>query len=107
MDFIGVLRQFRIGPFTILDTLLAYVGIFFVSPLLSRIFAKFNISISRASWLWLTLPIGIIFHLVFRQNTPLTKMFLDPGGFYIEKIVLLVMLYIGLSKIKRLNKESN
>lgn len=105
MGIIEVLRQFRIGPFTIFDTALAYVAIFLLAPLLSKIFAKINFQISRSSWLWLTLPIGVIFHLIFQQNTPFTRMFLDLNGFYIEKIVLLIMLYMGLRNIKRINQS--
>lgn len=105
MDFISVLRQFRIGPFTIFDTALAYVGIFLLSPLLSRLFAKINISISRSSWLWLTLPIGVIFHLVLQVHSPFMKMLLDLNGFYIEKFVLIVMIYMGLKTIKRIDRE--
>ncbi|MDD2822546.1 MAG: hypothetical protein PHQ59_00530 [Candidatus Daviesbacteria bacterium] len=104
MDIIGYLRQFRIGPFTIFDTLTAYVGIFLVSPLLSRLFAKFNLSVPRSSWLWLTLPIGIIFHLIFQVHSPFMKMLLDPNGNYLSKIVLIFMLFMGLKNIKRIEK---
>jgi len=102
MDFISVLRQFRIGPFTVFDTLLAYVGIYLVAPILSKLFLKFNINISRTSWLWLTLPIGVIFHLILNQNTPFTNMFLDQNGGYLSKIILILMLYMGLRNIKKL-----
>lgn len=104
MDFIRVLRQFRIGPFTIFDTLLAYVGIYLVAPFLSKLFSKINIYIPGSSWMWLTLPIGITFHLIFNQNTPFTKMFLDPTGNYPAKIILLFMIYMGLRNIKRVDK---
>lgn len=100
MGFIEVLRQFRVGSFTVFDTLLAYIGIFLVAPLLSKLFAKINIYISRSNWLWLTLPIGVMFHLIFQQKTPFTRMFLDPNGFYIEKIVILFMFYMGLRHIR-------
>lgn len=105
MDIIGTLRQFRIGPFTVFDTLLAYVGIYLIAPLLSKLFAKINISISRSSWLWLTLPISVIPHLIFNQNTPFMKMLLNPNGDYIAKIVLLFMLYMGLRNINIIKQE--
>ncbi len=104
MGFIEVLRQFKIGPFTIFDTALAYGVIFLIAPLLSKLFTKVNLQISRSSWLWLTLPIGVIFHLIFHQNTPFTRMFIDLSGFYIEKIVLLFMLYMGLRNIRTPNQ---
>ena len=95
MDFIGVLRQFRIGPFTIFDTALAYAGIYLVSPLLTKLFSRLHLYISRTAWLWLTLPIAAIFHLVLHINTPFVKMLLDPNN-YMAKIVLLFMLFMGL-----------
>lgn len=104
MDFLGFLRQFRIGPIAIFDTALAYVGVFLVAPLLTKLFSLFHLRISRTAWLWLTLPIAVIFHFVFRQNTPFMKMFLDPNGFYIAKIILLFMLFMGLRNIKVLKK---
>ncbi|MDO8511724.1 MAG: hypothetical protein Q7S57_00485 [bacterium] len=106
MDFLDFLRQFRIGPFAIFDTALAYVGIFLVAPLLTKLFSRLHLNISRTAWLWLTLPIAVIFHLVFRQNTPFMKMFLDPNGFYMVKIILLFMLYMGLRNI-RTKKQVN
>lgn len=105
MEFIEVLRQFRIGPFTIFDTSLAYVGIFLVSPLLSKLFAKINIFIPRSSWLWLTLPIGVIFHLIFNVNSPFMKMLLDPSGNYLVKIMLIFMLFMGLKSIRIIKKR--
>jgi ABC-type enterochelin transport system permease subunit len=104
MNFIDFLRQFKIGPFAIFDTTLAYVGIFLVAPLLTKLFSRLQLRISRTAWLWLTLPIAVIFHLVFRQSTPFMKMFLDPNGFYIAKIILLFMLYMGLKNIRIIKK---
>jgi ABC-type enterochelin transport system permease subunit len=104
MDILDFLRQFRIGPFAIFDTALAYVGIFLLAPVLTKLFYRFHFNISRTAWLWLTLPISVIFHFVFRQSTPFMKMFLDPNGFYIAKIILLFMLYMGLRNIRIIKK---
>ncbi len=106
MDFIGVLRQLRIGPFTIFDTVIAYVAIYLLAPLLTKLFSKIHIHIFRIGWLWLTLPIGVIFHLVLHINTPFMKMLLNPSGDYLAKIVLLFMLYMGLKNI-RVSKQIN
>jgi len=100
INLLDLLRQFKIGPFAIFDTVLAYVGIFLVAPLLTKLFYRFHLNISRTSWLWLTLPIAVIFHIAFGQNTPFTKMFLDLSGFYGAKIILLFMLYMGLRDIR-------
>lgn len=106
MELIGVLRQFRIGPFAIFDTAIAYAGIFLVAPLLTKLFSRLHLYISRTAWLWLTLPISVIFHFVFRQNTPFMRMLLDPNGFYIEKVALLFMLYMGLRNIRNPQKSN-
>lgn len=98
---IDILRQFRIGPFTIFDTATAYLGILIISPLLTWIFSKIHFHISTVSWLWLTLPISVIFHLVLSQNTPLMKILSDPlkFDFYFVLIVLIFMTYMGLKDI--------
>lgn len=100
MGFIEILRQYRIGPFTIFDTVTAYVGIFLVAPILSKLFSWVHISIPKTSWLWLTLPISVAVHFILHINTPFMKMFLDPNGSYIAKIVLLFMLLMGLKQIR-------
>jgi hypothetical protein len=95
MDLIGILRQYRIGPFTIFDTAIAYIAVFLLAPLLTKIFTKIHVYISKTGWLWLTLPISVIFHFFLHQNTPFMKMFLDPHN-YVVKIIILFMLYMGI-----------
>lgn len=100
MDVISILRQYRIGPFTIFDSATAYLGIFLIAPLLTKLFFKLHINISRSGWMWLTLPIAVVFHLAFHQNTPFMKMLLNPKYYYLPIIVLIFMLYMGLRNIK-------
>ena len=91
------LRHFRFGPFTYFDTLTAYVGIFLIAPLLTKLFSKFHIYIKRTEWLWLTLPIALTFHFALKLDTPFKQMFLNPAGYYfIPQIVILFMLFMGL-----------
>jgi len=103
MDIITLLRQYRIGPFTIFDSALAYLGVFLLSPLLTKLFQKIHLSITRIQWVWLTLPIAIIAHILIRQNTPLTQMFLDLHGNYLIKVIILFMLFMGLKDTKRIS----
>jgi len=104
MDYLIFLRQFKIGPFAIFDTAISYLGIFLLAPLLTKLFSYFKISISTSSWLWLTLPLSVLFHIIFRQNTPLTKILLDPRQFqfYLALVILLFMTYMGLKNIRQL-----
>lgn len=100
------LRSYKVGPFAIFDTAISYLGILIVSPLLTKILLKFGLKISVSSWLWLTIPISIIFHLLFSQQTPLIKILNNPRqlDFYVAITILLFMTYMGL---KNINRTSN
>lgn len=100
MGIIETLRQFRIGPFTIFDTATAFLGIFLIAPFLTKLFLLVHVYIPRSAWLWFTIPIGEIFHLIIRQETPVMKMLTNPNGDYIAKIALLVLILVGLSQIR-------
>lgn len=97
---IAYLRQFRVGPYTIFDFVISYVGVYLLAPVLTKFMQKFNVNISRAGWLWLTLPLAVIFHFIFRQDTPFMKLLFNPETYFIEPIVLLFMLYMGLKDSK-------
>ncbi|GEM_PF-720223 len=104
MDYITLLRQYRIGPFTIFDTALAYAGILILSPLLTKLFFLVRIKIPLTSWLWLTMPLSVIFHIIFRQDTPLIRILFNSDEFYIAAVVLLFMTYMGLRGIRRVQR---
>lgn len=99
MDTISYLRQFRIAGMAIFDLIISYVGIYFLAPLLSKLISKLKLNISRTQWLWLTLPLGTIIHILVGQKTALTKMVFNLGGDYPIKILLLFMLYMGLRNV--------
>ncbi len=92
---IEFLRSFRAGPFAIFDFVASYILAYFLAPYLSKFFALFRIRVSREQWLWLTLPISIIVHMIFSKYTPLTKMFVDLHGGWEIKILVLGMLYMA------------
>lgn len=104
---IEVIRQLRIGPFTVFDTATAYIGIFLIAPILTWAFSKIHVYIKRSQWVWLTLPIGLATHLILRLNTPFVEMFLNPMGYYfIPQLVILFMLFMGIKNVhKRKNIE--
>lgn len=101
MFSIEYLRQLRIGSFTIFDTVSAYLGILLLAPFLSKLTSKINLKIPIVSWVWLTMPLSVIFHLLFRQSTPVIKILNNPSlpQFYIVLLVLLIMVYMGFRKI--------
>lgn len=104
MDFLEVVRQFRIGPLAVVDTAVAYFGVFLISPWLTKGAVKVRLRINKAQWLWLVLPIGIAVHIIFSQRTPLTEMFVDPNSFYLVKMVILFMLFMGIKDIRFIKK---
>jgi len=101
---ITFLRQFRLGDYAIFDFAVSFLGFYLLAPLLSKLFLKLRIDIPRQNWLYLTLPIGIITHLISGHITPLTRDFIDIQGHYIVKIVIIALLLIGLNDIKIVRK---
>ncbi len=100
MPSLEYLRSFRIGEYATFDLSLAFLGVMVLSPLLSWLFRQIKIEIPFLSWVLLTLPIGILTHLLVRQDTLMTKYFLDGSSHYLLKISVLVLLIVGFSKIK-------
>jgi len=104
MISIEFLRQFRIGEYAIFDLTTAFVGVYLASFLLSKLFRKIRVDIPRISWVLLTLPIGILTHIIIGRITPMTKNFLDIQGHYVLKIVIIGLLIFGLRGIKIIKK---
>lgn len=102
---IEFLRQFRFSGYAIFDFIAAFLGIYLLAPLLSKIFLKIRIDIPKRNWLFLTLPIGIAAHLLVGNITPMTKDFLDIQSHYILKILILGLLIFGIRGIKITKKS--
>ena len=100
MITIEYLRSFKVGPYAIFDFVVSFIGMYYLAPVLSGLFRIFRLDIPQINWLYLILPLGIIFHLIFSQQTPLTKLFLDPTSYFFIKIFILGLLYLGLRGIK-------
>lgn len=92
---LNYLRSFRMGPFAIFDFAISYIAMYFLAPYLSKLFALVGIHINREQWLWLTLPIAFVTHLVFKTYTPFTKMVLNPSGDLIAKLFIVGMLIMA------------
>lgn len=101
MNTITFLRQFRVADIALFDLTISYVGVYLLSPFLSKRMLKFHLVFTRKHWLWLTLPISIVVHIATKQNTALMKMSFDTHGHYIVKILLIVMTYMGLRGVKK------
>lgn len=101
---IEYLRSFKIGQYAVLDIAVSFLGIYIISPLLSKLFRVFKIEIPKISWLYFTLPIGIIFHLIFGQITPMTQYILDFKNNIPLTIFILVLFILGIKNIKIIKK---
>ncbi len=97
-------RQFRFGGYAIFDFVVSFLGIYLLAPLLSKLFRKLGLDIPRLSWIYFTLPIGIISHILVGNITPMTRDFLDLHDHYILKIIILVLLVLGIKGIKKIKK---
>jgi hypothetical protein len=99
------LRQFRFGGYAIFDLLVAFLGVYLLSPWLSKVFLKIRISIPKINWLFLTLPLGILIHLLIGKITPMTRNFLDMRSHYFLKVLILGLLFFGLRGVMIIKKE--
>lgn len=102
---IEFLRQFRFGRYAIFDLVVAFLGMFVLSPLLSKIFLMFRIKIPKRNWLFLTLPISIVVHLLVGKITLMTQDFIDPQGHYVLKIFIIILFIFGMWGIKIAKKN--
>lgn len=104
MITIEFLRQFRFAGYAYFDLILSFLGIYLLSPILSKVFIKFRIKVSKLSWLFLTLPIGLLVHFIIGQQTPMVKNFLNIQDHYVLKLIILLLLIFGVKGIKIVKK---
>lgn len=100
MTTLEFLRSFRIFEYAIFDFALSFLGIFLLSPFLSKLFLKMNIIVPKKNWIILTIPLSILIHIIFLNFTPLTKNFLDYQNHFLLKGLVLACLFLGLRGIK-------
>ena len=101
---IETLRQYKLFGYAIFDLVVSFVGIYLLAPLLSRFFRIFNLEIPKQNWLYLTLPISILVHLLVGNITPMTKNFINLQGSYVLKIIVLGLLILGVCGVKIIKK---
>lgn len=95
------LRQYRVGGYALFDLAISFVGIYFLSPLLTSLFKKLGWKIPRSSWLYFTLPIGILTHLLTGTETLMTKNFMDPQGQVFIKLFIVGLFVMGIKGIQK------
>ncbi len=102
---IEYLRQFRFSGYAIFDFIAAFLGIYLLSPLLSKLFLKLRLDIRRKSWMFLTLPIATLSHILVGNITPMTRDFINLNEHYIVKLIIIGSLILGLKDIKIVKKK--
>lgn len=100
MVTIEFLRSFKIGEYAIFDLATSFLGVFILSPLLTRLFRLIHLEIPLSSWMLFTLPLGLLTHLLIGKMTPMTKYFLDPSGHYLLKVFIVIIFILGVAGIK-------
>lgn len=99
MGIIPYLRQFRVSGYAVFDFAVSFLAAYLLAPWLSKMFKKIGVNIPKYSWLYFTVPISIIVHLLVNTMTPLTQAFINPHGDYIIKIIVLVLVILGAKDI--------
>lgn len=107
MITIDWLRQFRIEGFAIFDLSVSFLGVFLLSPLLSRFAELFSLRVSKKSWLLLTLPLSILIHIIVGNMTLMTKNFLDPQNHYILKTIIILLVIFGIKDVRLIKHNKN
>jgi len=105
MNPIEFLREFRIGGYAIFDFVVAFGGIYLLSPRLSKLFLKLRLKVPKRNWVLLTLPLSILVHILVGNITPMTANFIDLSGHYILKALIIGLLIFGIMGIKITKKR--
>ncbi len=106
MITIEFLRHYRVFGYAIFDLSVSFLGMGMLSPLLSWLFHLIKVEIPKRNWLLLTLPLGILVHLLVGTVTPMTKNFLDLNSNYILKILIVGLFILGMRGIKMIKKSA-
>ncbi|MBP7875943.1 hypothetical protein KA012_03025 [Candidatus Woesebacteria bacterium] len=87
--------------YALFDLAVSFLGVYLLAPLLSKLFLKLGLIIPKKNWLFLTLPLGVLVHLLVGTITPMTKSFIDMNGGYGLKLLMVVLMILGLRGVKR------
>jgi len=99
------IRQIRLGEYAVFDLVLAFVGVYWAAPLLSRICRRLGVEVPRQSWLLLTLPLGLLVHLLIGSMTRMTREFINPEGDYLLKVLIVGLVLLGVKGMKRTRRS--
>lgn len=104
MTSIEFIRQFKIGEYAIFDFVVSFLFALLISPILTKLFRIINLEIPRASWLYLTIPISILVHIIVGNITPMTRDFISLKGGVFIKILIVALVILGIRLITIIRK---
>lgn len=102
MHILEYLRQWRIGDYSVFDSVMTVIALLFLAPWLTKLCARFGVRVPVRNWYFLALPASFLAHVLTGRYTPLTLQVLDPHGHVIAKIVIVVLLVAGIWGIKKM-----
>ena len=101
---IEFLRSFKLIDYAIFDFVASFLGIYLLSPILTKLFSIIKLKVTRKSWLLLTIPVSILVHYLVGNITPMTEDFLNLNAHYVLKGIIILMTYLGIKDIKIIKK---
>lgn len=90
-EILKTLRSVRVGGFAVFDFATAFAGMYYLAP---------HIGIKPEKALWLTLPTGIISHVIFKVDTPLNQMVLGKDPNRLAQAIILLCLFKAITCCK-------
>jgi hypothetical protein len=102
MNTIETLRSFRVGGYAVFDFGVSFLVMALLGPLLSNLIKRFGIMVPVKNWIFLTLPLSIVIHLLVGNHTLMTKNIIDPNGHFILKAIILLLTLLSFWGIRKL-----
>ncbi len=106
MNIIETLRTPRIGGYAIFDFAVSFLAVYLIAPWLSKLARKIRLEIPKYSWLYLTVPLSVIVHILVGTMTPLTLGFVDLHGHLFIKFVIILLVILGVKDIRVIGKKN-
>lgn len=104
MGIFEFLRQFRIGEYAIFDFAASFLVMYFMAPVLTKAVRHFGVDVPKWTWMYFTIPLSVLAHLLVGTITPLTQHVIDPHGSYVIKALILLLIILGAKDVRIIKK---
>ncbi len=106
MTIIETLRTPRISGYAIFDFAVSFLAVYLVAPTLTKLARKIKLEVPKHSWLYLTVPLSVVIHLLVGTMTPLTLATLDLHDHLFVKLVIVLLVVLGVKDIRVIGKKN-